>query len=640
MAYNIVTVNVSTTQAPSPDTLQQSGAILSQGGTNTSPGTLTLLTQSSSLAPYLTVAKAVTSINQTAGLATVVCAANHGFTTGDTLWIVIAGSTIAGYNGTFLCTVTSAADFTYAVPSGTTSPATGTITYIPRSANELSAANTTFWAQGSNTPVYVMELGPGNTADGVAFLAAWIAANPPGQAQVVNGQVFWGIYSWLVPKYWDADPTFLAFLGTFESTTALQYFWITTTLATYTSYTLQMKCAKPLIEAPAYGAWPANALTAIAYTGAYGANVLTAISWSGTNGGTVTATTTTAHGVVPGNQFSISGCTPAGYNGTFVALAGTTGETLVYALAVNPGSETGLGTLVASTFGSVSATTTTAHGVSVGQWFQIVGCLPAGYNGWWKAITGTTGSTLVYAAPAALGSETLLGTLVQSQNASAGIVAGEFSRAAGWYVTLSYNPSTSNRVTPYNFSFIYGVTPFSTQGNSSLLATLKAANIEVVGTGYQGGLSNTITWGDTFSDGNVVQWWWGIDWANINCNLNLTNLTINGSNNPANPLYYNQDGVNSGQANVAATISAGITFGIIFGTLVQTELTAPALNAAVAAGTYNGQAVVNAIPFAAYNAVNPSAYKQGLYGGYSVQITPLRGFDSIVLNLNATQFVG
>lgn len=640
MAFNIVSVNVSVTQAPSPDTLQQTGAILSQGGTNTSPGTLTLLTDSASLTPWLTVAKSVTGITQSAGLATVVCAANHGFTVGDTLWIIIAGSTIAAYNGAFLCTVTTSADFTYAVPSGTASPATGTITYIPRSAVEVSKANTTFWAQGSNTPVYVLELGPGNTADGVAFLTAWIAANPPGQAQVINNAVFWGVYSYLVPKYWDADPTFLAFLAGFESTTALQYFWITTTLATYTSYTLQMKCAKPLIEAPVYGVWPSNALTAISYTGSYGANVLTAISWAGTGGGTVTATTTTAHGVVPGNQFSISGVTPAGYNGTFVALAGTTGSTLVYALATNPGAESVLGTLVASTFGSVTATTTTAHGVAVGQWFQIAGCLPAGYNGWWQAITGTTGSTLVYAASSAIGSETLLGTLVASQYASAGVPSTEFSRVAGWHVTLSYNPTTSNRITPYDFSFIFGVTPFPTQGNSALLATLNAANIEVVGTGYQGGISTAITWGGNFSDGNVVQWWWGIDWTNINCNLNLTNLVINGSNNPSNPLYYNQDGINAGQANIAATLNAGVTFGIIFGTVQQTELTAPQFSAAQAAGTFNGTATVNAIPFAPYNAVNPSAYKTGTYGGYEVSFTPQRGFSNITINLNATQFVG
>ena len=79
--------------------------------------------------------------------------------------------------------------------------------------------------------------------------------------------------------------------------------------------------------------------------GTWAANALTAISWSG---GVVTATTTTAHGVQVGQQFQISGVAPSGYNGTFAALADTTGNTLVYALATNPGTETVLGTLVAS----------------------------------------------------------------------------------------------------------------------------------------------------------------------------------------------------------------------------------------------------------------------------------------------------
>lgn len=45
--------------------------------------------------------------------------------------------------------------------------------------------------------------------------------------------------------------------------------------------------------------------------------------------------------------------------------------------------------------GSITFTTNTAHGVAVGSWFTITGASPTGYNGTFKAITGTTGSTLV-----------------------------------------------------------------------------------------------------------------------------------------------------------------------------------------------------------------------------------------------------
>jgi hypothetical protein len=551
---SIVTVNVSVTEAPTPNTLLGTGAMISQGATNTSPGTKTLLTQPSSLTPILGGSKTLATLTQATGLATATATLAHGFTVGDTLEITIAGATPVAYNGTFLCTVTTTTAFTYAVPSGTASSATGSPAYTVEDVAELSAMVNTFFSQGGNTAVYVLELGAGSASDGVAALGAWITANPPG---IPQGNGFYGFYSYLVPRTWDANSDFLTLLASYESTTALTYFWVTTTLATYSAYTAQMKCVKAMIEAPTYGVWPANALTAISYTG-----------------------------------------------------------------------------------GLATATTTAAHGIAVGQWFQISGCTPAGYNGWWQAVTGTTGSTLVYAIATNPGAESALGTLVQSQYSSAGVPATEFSRAAGWHVTLSYAPSSSNRVTPYNYSFVYGVTPFPTQGNNALLTTLLAANIEVVGTGAEGGLSNTIAYGGNFLDGNTVNWWYAIDWLNINSHLNLANFVINGSNNPQAPLYLNQDGINSGQAVVASTISSGITFGMIFGSLAQVELSGPAFAAASSAGTYAGQAVVNAVPFATYYAASPSDYKIGLYGGYSISFTPQRGFDNIVLNINATQFVG
>jgi hypothetical protein len=82
----------------------------------------------------------------------------------------------------------------------------------------------------------------------------------------------------------------------------------------------------------------------IPYVAAYPANVITGATWAD---GVVTATTTTAHGVGVGNDFTITGFTPDAYNGTFTALAGTTGSTLKYGVAVDPGADTVQGTLVA-----------------------------------------------------------------------------------------------------------------------------------------------------------------------------------------------------------------------------------------------------------------------------------------------------
>lgn len=85
----------------------------------------------------------------------------------------------------------------------------------------------------------------------------------------------------------------------------------------------------------------------IPFQAAYAANVLTASSWASTGGGQVTFTTTSAHGVAVGSYFTITGSVPAAYNGTYLALAGTTGSTLIGALAANPGAIVTEGTLSA-----------------------------------------------------------------------------------------------------------------------------------------------------------------------------------------------------------------------------------------------------------------------------------------------------
>ena len=95
--------------------------------------------------------------------------------------------------------------------------------------------------------------------------------------------------------------------------------------------------------------WDFTAQQLIPYVAAYAANVITAASWASTSGGQATLTTTSAHGLSVGTDFTITGITPTAYNGTFKAITGTTGSTIVYALplASTPGAGTAFGTLVA-----------------------------------------------------------------------------------------------------------------------------------------------------------------------------------------------------------------------------------------------------------------------------------------------------
>ena len=456
MGNPIVITNVSQTVAPTPSTLQSTGAFISQGALNTAPGTVSLLTQLPDLTPLLVGELNVTSITWSTNVATVTTAAPHGYTNADTLWITIAGASPIGYNGTFLCTVTGTSTFTYALGTGP-SGSSSTGTYVTESGTEVVQMATTFFGQGANQAVYVLELGPGSPTDGVTYLTSWITAHPG------------FFYSYLVPRKWDAVAGYLAFLAGFENTNSKTYFFTTTTIGNYTNYTATMKCAVVMVEAPT---------------------------------------------------------------------------------------------------------------------------LPA----------------------------------------------TEFSLAAPFQVALAYAPSSTNKVTPYAYSFLYGVTPYPTFGNSALLNTLLAAHTSYVGTGAEGGISNTILVGGATKDGNQFNYWYSVDWVQINGDLDLSNAVINGSNNPINPLYYNQIGINRLQQVGASLMGSGITFGLVLNPVVLTKLSSQDLVTALNTNRYGPATIVNAVPFIQYNQDNPSDYSIGKYAGLSVSYTTQNGFINLVFNINVSQF--
>jgi hypothetical protein len=66
----------------------------------------------------------ITSLSQTAGTATVVTSGNHNFSDGES--VTIFNTNPAAYSGTFSITKINATTFTFAIDSGTSSPATAT----------------------------------------------------------------------------------------------------------------------------------------------------------------------------------------------------------------------------------------------------------------------------------------------------------------------------------------------------------------------------------------------------------------------------------------------------------------------------------------------------------------------------------
>lgn len=552
MVNPIVTVNVSQTQAPIPNTLQKQGAIISQGGTILAAGMYSLLKIFDDLTPLLAAPLALSTVawsNAFGGQVTATAGAAHGVPVGQLFPTTIAGVTPAGYNGTFMAMATSRTQFTYYLSAN---PGSQTVagTYTPKNVAELQSMAKTFFSQEPGTQgVYVLELDAGNAAAGVTALQDFINSSP---------QFF---YSYLVPRSWADESTFLAYVATFESTTAKTYFFVTVNEQNYTPFVAQAaKSVIALIEAPSYSSWATQ--------------IVSAATWSG---GLATVTTGANHGVAPGQTFKLTGISPAGYNGTFIALNGTTGTSLVYAVAPNPGAYVSGGSLVKSTYSNPPQPVT------------------------------------------------------------------EYTHAADFFTTLNYDPSSTNKVTPLAFSYMFGVTNFPLLGNSALLTTLFADNINYVGDGSEGGITNSILRNGHMMDGRPFNYWYSVDWMQINIKLGLANAIINGSNDPLSPLYYNQDGIDRLQQAAASICGSAITFGLALGRVILATMDGNAFARALQDGgpnrSFPGNVVVNAVPFTAYLTANPSHYRLGIYNGLSITFTPLRGFESITVNINVTDFV-
>lgn len=456
MSTDIVVVNVSQQQAPAPNALQKAGAFITQGGTTTKPGTLTLLTNIATIQTILAQSLTLTALSWNSGTVTATTTNPHGWNPGDIVTVVIAGAVPSGYNGSVQATVTGASTFTYPLlnnPGTVTNPGTATL----GSVSELNQMNTTFFAQGAGQSVYVLELGEGEEEAGIAALITWMTNNPK------------LIYSYLVPREWDGVAPFLNLLSNYDGTTGLTYFFVTTTVAN-----------KNL------------------------------------------------------------------------------------------------------------------------------------YNGH-KSVLAQVESPIV--APT------------------------EFSLAATFFVTLNYNPNSTNKVTPLSFAFVYGVTAYPIPGNQPTFAQLDANNVGWIGTGAEGGISNTIIFYGQLGDGNPFGYWYAADWANLNLDLNLANEVINGSNNPLAPLYYDQQGIDRLQNRCMQTLATAIANGLGFGQLVATQLPSQTFEANYLSDVYIGQIVINAEPFAVYTQENPNDFAIGRYGGLSAVFTPSRGFKQVLFNLNVTNIV-
>lgn len=398
----------------------------------------------------------------------------------------------------------------------------------------------------------------------------------------------------------------------------------------------------------------------------------TAVTFSS---GTVTVTTTSNHGLAAGDKVVVQNVVPTAYNGVFTVASAPTSTEYTYALGGSPATVTTLGTSQAYVAGEVQAMVNTyfaqgsyasvyilelgagtpAEGVSALAEFEL--SYPKQFYQYLTPRSWTTDTVeptfLTFAAQYESASaqkyfyvtsdlttytefNAQLKCIMQLIEAPTVVPYSEFSMAGVFWNTLSANPSPSNPVAPLSYRYVVGVTAYPI--TSQQLALFKASNLNWIMTGSEGGISNTMLCYGNMLDGNPWNYWYSADWSQINIELDLANEIINGSNS-TNPLYYNQQGINRLQNRLVNTVTRGVSYGLILGNPVGVQQTQQAFNTSYDQGAYAGEAVVNAVPFVSWNQLNPSSYKLGQYGGFTVVLIPARGFEQITVQLTISQFV-
>jgi hypothetical protein len=274
----IVTVNTTVVRAPTVNQLQQSGAIVSCGGTTLASGTYQYCGTLQQAQAILAAPLAISGMVWSTGTVTVTTSAAIGLSTGQTFTTTIAGAVPTGYNGTYVATVTGASTFTISIA---TNPGTETTpgTYTPPYSAFINNSATTHFAQGNTVGLYVLELGAQTTASAaITALQTWITNNS-------NPQVF---YAYLLPAGWDlaSSAALNTMTANYESPSGQTYFFVTTTVSNLPTYA-NNKAVQAYVPSPtaattehqaaaAFYQWlvnnpgPANPLAPMAYRYVYG----------------------------------------------------------------------------------------------------------------------------------------------------------------------------------------------------------------------------------------------------------------------------------------------------------------------------------------------------------------------------------
>ncbi len=187
--------------------------------------------------------------------------------------------------------------------------------------------------------------------------------------------------------------------------------------------------------------------------------------------------------------------------------------------------------------------------------------------------------------------------------------SSEFGAAADFYNIVVNNPGATNKLQNMAFRFVYGVTGWPQTGYATEINTVLSAFGNLHLTLSQAGITEVGIFKGTVMSGIQFGSWYGIDWYEINANLNIANAIVNGSNQQP-PLLYDQNGINSLEIVAQDVANSAVEFGCL------------------QSGT------CSATPFYTYVAQNPTNYQAGIYNGLACSATAQVGFLTVGFNIN------
>lgn len=240
-----------------------------------------------------------------------------------------------------------------------------------------------------------------------------------------------------------------------------------------------------------------------------------AISTASWSANTVTITTSAAHGFAVGNQASVTGVTPNGYNGTYPVTAVPSATQFQFALTSDPFVTTSgrVNPRTVSTAswsgGTVTIDTTAAHGLTVGAAIVVTGFDNAntGYNGSFVVTAVPSTTRLQYALASDPGGWAAAGSEAVSRAAS---VATPWAASAATITTTSaHGFAVGNSVTVAGFPLsgyngTYTVTAVPTATTFKYALASDPGTVGAVAGGTPSNLGRIRAWVDNATNDNTA----------------------------------------------------------------------------------------------------------------------------------------